>query len=137
MDLGEFSMINHMRFCLDMIHKYEMEYSEMPTDILVDIIDVVLNRAPTLYFSYQQVQDHPEFCNKCGNCCIDLDCEYFDGKICNEYESRFDSCREFPSYEILNETGLMLDCDCHFAKKMAEMALDKEFKRNYELLSLE
>ena len=39
-------MINHIRFSLNMICRYEEKYPQLPTDILVDIIDVVLNRAP-------------------------------------------------------------------------------------------
>lgn len=53
-------MINHIRFCLEMIKKFERRYPQIPTDILSDIVDVVLNRAPALYFSYDQVQEHQE-----------------------------------------------------------------------------
>jgi hypothetical protein len=128
-------MINHVKFSLNMIRKYERKYPQIPTDILVDIIDVVLNQAPDSYFTYQQVQEHPEFCIRCGKCCENLGCSSFDGRLCAEYESRYDACREFPFYEINNTTGLMLDCECHFANCMAEKALDEEFERNFELLN--
>lgn len=130
-------MINHIKFCLKMIQKFEKIYPQMPTDILVDIIDVALNIAPDNYFTYEQVQEHPEFCEKCGNCCKSLSCADFNGKTCDDYESRYDACKEFPWFEINNESGLMLDCDCPFANKLAEMVLEEEFKRNYDLLSLE
>lgn len=120
-----------------MIHKYEIQYPQIPTDILVDIIDVVLNRAPDIYFTYEQVQIHPEFCIKCGNCCEGLNCDDFNGKTCDDYDSRLDACKEFPWYEIVNESGLVLDCECHFANKLAEMILDEEFEKNYELLCID
>ena len=130
-------MINHIRFSLNMIRRYEEKYPQIPTDILADIIDVVLNRAPDLYFTYEQVQEHPEFCIKCGKCCETLNCQYFDGRTCNPYDERFDACREYPFYEICNDTGLILDPECHFANRLAEMMLDIEFERNCELLSIE
>lgn len=40
-----FLMTNYIKFCLKMIQKHEKEYPDLPTDILVDIIDVTLNRA--------------------------------------------------------------------------------------------
>ncbi len=129
-------MINKIKFNLNMIHKFEKNYPQMPIEILVDIIDVVLNRASSIYFNYEQIQEHPEFCIKCGNCCQDLNCEYFNGETCDDYDSRFDACKEFPSYEILNETGLILDCECHFANKLAEMVLNEEFQKNIDMLSI-
>lgn len=130
-------MINHVKFCLNMIQKYEKEYPQLPTDILVDIIDVVLNRAPDNYFTYDQIQENQEFCIKCGNCCKGLACEDFDGKICENYDSRFDACKEFPWYGINLESGLMLDCECNFANRMAEMVLSEEIQKNCDLLSID
>lgn len=130
-------MINDIRFCLNMIHKYEEKYPQIPTDILVDIIDVVLNQAPDSYFTYEQVQDYPEFCIQCGKCCKGLACEYFNGKTCDIYDSRLDACKEYPWYVILNDSGLILDCDCHFANRLAEMVLDEEFEKNLDLLYLD
>ena len=130
-------MINSIKFNLNMIHLFEKRYPQMPLEISVDIIDVVLNRASNIYFSYEQVQEHQEFCAKCGKCCQTLDCEYYNGRTCDEYESRYDACKEYTSYELLNDTGLILDCDCHFANSLAEMVLDKEFQKNLKLLALE
>lgn len=130
-------MINHMKFCLQMIIKYEKKYPQIPLDILVDIIDVVLNRAPDNYFTWEQVQEHPEFCKQCGACCRTLNCQYFNGKTCDEYATRFDACAEFPWYEINGETGLMLDPGCQFAIKLAEMALENEIQKNIELLEVD
>ena len=130
-------MINDIKFNLKMIHEFEKRYPQMPLEILVDIIDVVLNRASDIYFNYGQVQEHPEFCRKCGKCCQSLNCKYFNGKTCNEYESRYDACKEYPSYDLINEIGLILDPDCHFAISLSKMILDEEFQKNLELLSLD
>ena len=46
-------MINHIKFCLLMIQKYEKKYPQLPVDILVDIIDEVLLQAPDSYFTYE------------------------------------------------------------------------------------
>lgn len=129
-------MINHIKFCLTMILKYEKKYPTLPTDILVDIVDTVLNRAPDNYFTYEQVQDNPEFCRKCGACCRTLDCKYFNGVSCDEYETRYYACTEFPFYEINGETGLILDPTCSFAVKLAEKVLDREIQHNMELLDV-
>lgn len=130
-------MINQVKFCLLMIQKFERKYPQLPTDIVTDIIDTVLNQAPDKYFTWEQVQEHPEFCNQCGACCRTLNCEYFNGKTCNEYATRYDACTEFPWYEINNETGLILDPTCGFAVKLAEMVLDKEFEYNIDLLEVD
>lgn len=130
-------MINHIKFCLQMIIKYEKKYPQLPLDILVDIIDVTLNRAPDNSFTWEQVQEHPEFCKQCGACCRTLNCKYFDGKLCTEYATRFDACVEFPWYEINGETGLMLDPGCQFAVKLAEMVLDEEIQKNIDLLEVD
>lgn len=130
-------MINAVKFNLNMIKKFEERYPQIPTDILVDIVDLVLNRASSIYFDYELVQEHPEFCMKCGKCCKGLNCEHFNGRTCDEYGSRLDACKEFPAYEILNETGLVLDCECQLATKLAEMVLDGEFQKNLDLLSLD
>lgn len=120
-----------------MIRKYERKHPQIPSDILVDIIDVVLNVAPDNYFTYEQVQEHPEFCEKCGKCCRNLNCSHFNGKTCDDYDSRYDACKEYPWYKIMNESGLMLDCECRFANRLAAMVLDEEFERNIRLLSIE
>jgi hypothetical protein len=133
---GNSSMINRLKFSLVMIKRYERLYPQMPTDILTDIIDVVLNRAPDSYFSYEDIQDHPEMCSRCGKCCATLGCRHFNGKTCDGYDSRYDACREFPFYDLNNETGIMLDVECDFALRLAENVLDEDFERNMELLDL-
>lgn len=130
-------MINQLKFCLQMIQRYERKYPNLPIDIVCDIVDVTLIRAPDKYFTWEQVQDHPEFCNKCGACCRTLNCDFFNGKTCNEYATRYDACTEFPWFEINGETGLMLDPGCNFAVKLAEMVLDKEFEHNIDLLEVD
>ena len=127
-------MINHIKFCLGMIHKYEKLYPQMPTEILVDIIDVVLNRAPDNYFTYEQVQEHSELCEMCGKCCEGLACADFNGRTCDGYGSRFDACKEFPWYDINNHTGLMLDCECPFARKLAERELNVDDLDNLNMM---
>lgn len=130
-------MINHIKFSKMMIDKYLKLYPELGTDIVADIVDVVLNRAPDSYFTWEQVQDNPDFCKQCGNCCATLNCRYFNGRTCDEYATRFDACVEFPYYEINGETGLMLDPTCQFSIKLAEMVLDNEFRKNINLLSVD
>lgn len=130
-------MINHIKFCLMMIQKYEKIYTKLPIDILVDIVDTVLIRAPDNYFTFEQVQDNPEFCRQCGACCRTLDCQYFNGRTCEEYATRFDACVEFPWYDINHSTGLMLDPSCQFAVNLAEMVLTQELDRNMELLGVD
>lgn len=130
-------MINHIKFCLMMIHKYEKIYPELPIDILVDIVDTVLLRAPDSYFTWEQIQDNPEFCRKCGRCCTTLNCQYFNGRTCDEYATRFDACVEFPWYQINNESGLILDPSCKFAVDLADMVLDREFQKNMKLLEVD
>lgn len=126
-------MINHIKFNLDMIKIFEEKYPQIPLDILVDIIDVVLNRAPDVYFNFEQVQNHPEFCIKCGQCCQKIGCEYFNGKTCDNYDSRLHACKEFPFYDLIRHMGLMLECECHFANKLAELVLDDELQKNLDL----
>ena len=129
-------MINHIKFCKIMIDKYCKKYPQLDVEIIADIIDVVLNRAPESYFTYDDVQQNPEFCIKCGKCCEKLGCSYFKGKLCDNYESRYDACKEFPFYTINFDSGIMLDCNCNFSLKLAEMALDNKFKKNIELFEI-
>ena len=128
--------INQLKFIKFFADKYITEYPELPMDIIADIIITVLVDAPESYFSYDLVQEHPEFCKKCGACCKQRNepCEYFNGRTCNDYYARWDVCAEFPYYEINGEEGLMLDPGCQFALKLAEMQLNKEIKREYEFL---
>lgn len=130
-------MINHIKFNLNMIKKFEKKYPQIPLDILVDIIDVVLNRAPDIYFNFEQVQNHPEFCIKCGTCCRNINCKDFNGRTCDDYNSRPHACKEFPYYDLVRHTGLMLDCECHFAIKLAEFVLDDEIQKNLDVFSLD
>ena len=127
-------MINHLKFCFKMIQQYEKKYPQLPSAIIADIVDEVLNMAPDSYFTWEQVQEHPEFCKQCGACCATLDCQYFNGRTCDEYATRFDACAEFPWYEINGETGLMLDYGCQFAVKLAEMVLDKKIQEEIAFL---
>jgi len=128
--------INSLKFAKIFLDKFHREYPELPSDVIADIIGTVLFEVPDSYFDYNLVQDHSEFCDQCGSCCKQRDqpCRYFNGKTCDEYESRFDVCAEFPYYEINGEEGLMMDPGCKFAIRLAEMQLEKEMKHNIELL---
>lgn len=130
-------MINHLKFCKIMIDKYLQIYPEIPIDMVCDIVDTVLNIAPGVYFSWEQVQQYPELCKQCGMCCTTVGCNYFNGRTCDEYATRFSSCEEFPWYEINGDTGLILDPNCQFAMKLAEMVLDKEFDRHIQLFEVD
>lgn len=130
--------INSLKFVKIFLDKFTRKYPEVPIDIIADIIGTVLIEAPGYYFTYNLVQEHPEFCKKCGSCCKQRDqpCKYFNGKTCDEYESRFDVCAEFPFYEINGDEGLMLDAGCQFALKLAEMQIEKEIQKNIGILGL-
>lgn len=129
-------MINHLKFCKIMIDKYYTLYPFLGKDMVADIVDVTLNRAADNFFTWDMVQKHPEFCKQCGACCATIDCQYFNGKTCDEYATRFSACEEFPWYEINGETGLILDPNCQFALKLAEMILNKEFQKYIELFEV-
>lgn len=130
--------INHIRVCKHFCDKYYNEYyPRLSVDIIADIVDVTLNRAPDNYFTWQMVQENAEFCKQCGACCATINCKYFNGRTCDEYATRYDACVEFPFYEINDETGLILDYGCDFSMKLAEMVLDEEFKKNLELLEVD
>ena len=125
--------INSEKFILKMINKFDGKY-DLPHDILTDVIVTVLYDAPDQYFSYEMVQEHPEFCKKCGACCKQrgVNCKYFNGRTCDEYYTRHKDCAEFPYYEIDTDDigrGLQLDPNCNFALKLAEIVLDIELRR--------
>jgi len=126
--------INHLKFIKKMLDKYTLKYPNIGDEMVADIIETVLLQAPDSYFTYNMVQEHPEFCKQCGDCCRTIDCQYFNGKTCNEYETRFDACTEWPFYVIDYNSGLMLDPGCQFAIKLAEMVLDNEFEHYIEML---
>lgn len=128
--------INQLKFIKFFLDKYTKKYSDLPTDIISDIIVTVLIDAPESYFSYNMVQEHPEFCKKCGACCKQREqpCEYFNGRTCDDYYARWDVCAEFPYFEINGEEGLMLDPGCQFAIKLAEMQIEKEILRERKFL---
>ena len=126
-------MLNYIKFCKDFCDKYYNKYPELPVDIIADIIDTTLNRAPDNFFTYEMVQNAPELCKQCGMCCSTIDCEFFNGKTCDEHATRPYACTEFPFYDINRETGLILDPGCQFAVKLAEIVLDKEFKKYIDL----
>lgn len=128
-------MLNYIKFCKIMMDKYSKQYPQIDINIVADIVDVTLNRAPDSYFTWEQIQNHPEFCSKCGGCCKTLDCEHFNGKTCDMYETRYDACKEYPFYKIYKESGLILDPTCDFAINLAEKILDKEFEKNIKLLT--
>lgn len=127
---------NHVKFVKKMCDKYIDKYKEqIPIGIILDIIETTLITVPDSYFSYDMVQEHPEFCKKCGLCCKTLNCKYFNGKTCDNYEARFHNCSEFPYYDIDNyefRQGLILDPSCNFAIKLAEMVLEKQFESYLE-----
>jgi hypothetical protein len=129
--------INHLKFIKKMIDKYTLEYPQLENDLVADIIDTVLMRAPENYFTFEMVQEHPEMCKQCGECCKHISCKYFNGKTCDEYATRYDACLEWPFYEIDFDSGLSMDPGCQFAVKLAEMVLDAEFQHNIDLLEID
>ena len=128
--------VNQLKFIKIFLDKFSKEYDFLPNDIISDIIVTVLIDAPEMYFSYDMVQEHPEFCKKCGSCCKQTrfkegnkPCEHFNGRTCDDYYARFDACAEFPYYEIDGDAGLFLDPGCQFALKLAEMQFVQELIR--------
>lgn len=128
--------VNQLKFLKKFLDKFTQKYSDLPIDIISDIIITVLIDAPDSYFSYNMIQEHPEFCKKCGACCSQATCPLgcFNGRTCDEYYSRPEICAEFPYYEINGEEGLMLDPGCQFAVKLAEMQIEKEIQRERNFL---
>lgn len=130
-------MINHLRFCKYFCDKYhDKYYPELPDDMIADIVDTTLNQTPGVFFTYEMVQEFPQFCRKCGMCCTTVGCQYFNGRTCNEYATRFDACAEFPWHDV-DDSGLILDPNCQFAIKLAEMVLDREFDRHIKLFEVD
>ena len=130
-------MINHLRFCKYFCDKYhDKYYPELPDDMIADIVDTTLNQTPGVFFNYEMVQEVPQFCRQCGMCCTTVGCQYFNGRTCDEYATRFDACAEFPWHDIDN-SGLILDPNCQFAMKLAEMVLDREFDRHIKLFEVD
>ena len=130
-------MINHLRFCKYFCDKYhDKYYPELPDDMIADIVDTTLNQTPGVFFTYGMVQEFPQFCRQCGMCCTTVGCQYFNGRTCDEYATRFDACAEFPWHDVDN-SGLILDPNCQFAMKLAEMVLDREFDRHIKLFEVD
>lgn len=126
--------INHLKFLKIFLDKYSRQYPDMPVDLISDIIGTTLIESPAVYFDYNLVQEHPEFCKKCGACCKqrNVKCKHFNGRTCDDYYNRGEECAEFPFYDIDGEMGLWLDTGCNFAKKLAELKLDEQMKEYYE-----
>lgn len=128
--------INHLYFCDKMIKKFMHKYDDLSVELICDIIEEVLLKASENYFSYNLVQDHPEFCKQCGACCKSINCQYFNGKTCDEYNTRFEACAEWPYYQIDSgsfDSGLMLDPYCNFALELASMKIDEQLKKYSDL----
>ena len=121
-----------MKFCQKLIQKYIREYPNLSPDLIADIVDEVIIQVPNMYFNYELIQQHQEFCRKCGVCCRTLNCKYFDGKECLEWVTRPHVCSEFPLYDN-GEVGLSTDRGCRFAVKMAEFVLDKKIQEYGEI----
>ena len=127
--------LNHIKFIKKMLDRYhDACYPTLSDDFIADVVSEVLQEAPDSYFTYDMVQEHPEFCKQCGACCSTIDCQYFNGKTCDEYATRWEACPEFPFYEIDYKAGLMLDPGCNFAMELAKMVLDEKLKGYIKLL---
>ena len=133
--------INHLKFINKMINKFIRLYPNLSINLIVDIIEEVLIKAPDNYFSYNMVQEHPELCKQCGQCCknINFKCEHFNGRTCDEYATRYDACAEWPYYHIDTgdfDSGLWLDPHCAMALGLASLRINeklKEYSDMYEM----
>ena len=55
-------MINHLRFCKYFCDKYhDKYYPELSDDMIADIVDTTLNQTPGVFFTYEMVQEFPQF----------------------------------------------------------------------------
>lgn len=124
--------INHLSFIDKMIKTFIRKYDGiLPTSLILEIIEETLLKYPENFFSYNMVQEHPEFCKQCGACCKSIDCEYFNGKTCDTYVTRPEACAEWPYYEINTgdfDAGLMLDPHCNLALELAIMKLTERLE---------
>lgn len=124
--------INHLYFIDKMIKKFTKKYDDdIPIDIVIDIIEEVLLTASENYFSYNLVQEHPEFCKQCGSCCKTINCPHLENGICTEYATRPEACAEWPYYEIYTDdfdSGLMLDPYCNLALELATLKIDERLQ---------
>lgn len=117
---------------------FSQKYPNLESSMIEDIVNQVLIDAPDYYFSLERVQENQDLCIMCGKCCEDIGfCEHFNGRTCDNYDERFEYCKRYPYDEILNESVLLWDIDCNYALKLAEMALDEEFRKNIELMEVE
>lgn len=123
--------INHLKFLKIFLDKYSREYPDLPVDLISDIVGTTLIEAPGVYFTYNLVQEHPEFCKKCGQCCKqrNIKCKHFNGRTCDDYYNRGEECAEFPFYDIDGDLGLWLDSGCYFAKKLAEVKIKEQLEK--------
>lgn len=128
-------MIDEEKFVLKCLDKFKQEY-DIEEELIEDIIRQVLIDAHDVYFSYDLIQENKNLCIKCGKCCEELNCEYFNGETCDNYDNRYDACKEYPSYDIINTRGLMLDPSCNFALNLAYNIIDDEINKNIELMGL-
>ena len=76
--------LNHIKFIKKMLDRYhDACYPTLSDDFIADVVSEVLQAAPDSYFTYDMVQEHPEFCKQCGACCSTIDCQYFNGHVMN------------------------------------------------------
>lgn len=127
-------MIDEEKFVLICLNKFKQEYN-IDEDLIEDIIRQVLIDASNVYFSYDLIQENEDLCIKCGKCCENLNCEYFNGETCDNYEDRYSACKEYPGYDIFDR-GLVWDVSCNFALELAYKIIDDEIKKNMELMGL-
>lgn len=121
---------NHLKFLKYFLDKYSRIYDDWDIDLISDIIEETLLKAPAVFFTYDLVQENQDLCKQCGLCCksMNVQCEYFDGKRCKEHATRPGYCREFPVRDIYDEQNLVLDYGCHFALNLADDVLRERFE---------
>lgn len=121
---------NHLKFCKYFLDKYSNKYPDWDIDIISEIIEEVLIKAPAVYFNYELIQDNQDLCKQCGMCCksMNVQCEFFDGKYCTEHSTRPEHCKEFPLRDLYDEINLVLDYGCKFSLNLADKVLEKKFK---------
>lgn len=121
------------RLFVDFIQEYfSFEYTELSSTYKNEIIEqVLLNNQK--YITKEEVMAQ-DFCDKCGKCCRDIHCPYFDYEtnLCPRHDNQLmDLCREYP---YSGEFGIQpLTLSCRYQSRFFINWFDNYFRKVVEL----
>lgn len=121
------------RLFVNFIQEYfSFEYPELPKKYKDEIIkEVLLNNSK--YITAEDVMSE-DFCDKCGKCCRDIHCPYFDYEtnLCPRHDNQLmDLCRTYP---YSGEFGIQpLTLSCRYQSRFFINLFDKMFAKVIEL----